>query len=648
MVHPKNPAPAWVNPNEVGRKFLKRKSSTLASRRQAEAVHKTPTKQASASRSPLKAAQSPVRSSPRKSFNPFKVPTPSKKRRLGTPSPRKSPRKAGLRSAEKIVDSPKSSRGRFLNFGANKPAPIDFSSLAAEFSLPTKESTARKFLDFSSLNTSSRDEPASSTAKKTYNDIPKDLRPGIRMRLSSFKPFPWTKKRNGASAATVLDVPVDDAIAGRRAVKGVDLEFDSATCLNNLSPMARLEAMGTYYIYPRLNELQLPSFPRLDAQSKMPLATKKPKGVSAQQLGQTGLDGFASQWSQVFHTLFYDWYRGDLRSFYLFAHNTTILFTKYVNLNNSSTYDPTAALNDESTLFGSGQKQHKVIMTPTTSGIRKILRDHAIVFELPLSGKSQRSEAKPNDTVDENTLTQMPEAADKTDDSFSSLKKADLKTPEKKFLAKTTDDLLESPTVNDDAIDNDEWLKEIGISPRSTLGFGRHATIADFSLHSEMSNLGSHHDSPATVQTSEAARSTAVITDGRSIRTLFNFLCTSKDFRATTGPLAGIPPTLVAADSFMNSSRVCLNKTTQTVKKPGESRLEYIIEFDGGPILPHMPAMLTSFIKSVPSLNVKDNKMKITVTGREPYLGFNESIDRDAFVNHSTFVYDPIELTYEV
>ena len=69
---------------------------------------------------------------------------------------------------------------------------------------------------------------------------------------------------------------------------------------------------------------------------------------------------------------------------------------------------------------------------------------------------------------------------------------------------------------------------------------------------------------------------------------------------------------------------------------------------EGGPILPHVPAMVVNFLQSVPSLCTKDNKMKITVSGRHPYLGLNEAVHPDSFQNHTEFLFNPTESIFEI
>uniref|UniRef100_A0A914Z755 Uncharacterized protein n=1 Tax=Panagrolaimus superbus TaxID=310955 RepID=A0A914Z755_9BILA len=591
----------------------------------------------------LLAAKSP-RTSPRKFINPFRKntnTTPAKKARIEPLSPRK----ASLRSAEKrIIDSPKSSKNLndaakssknlFDAFKLNSNAPLDFSSLSSICSSASLNLKAKKTLEF--------DAP-----KKEFVEIPVDLRPGYKLRVTSLKPFPWMKEAR-AKASSQVFIKNEDVVAGELAVDGVDLETKNSDILNTLNPMAKLSAITYYYQYPDLAKLQLSMFPRLDAQTRLSLPAKST--ASLQQFGQTYVEATVAEWKQTFEKLYYKWRLSDRKTFYLFAHNSTIIFTKYTNFNNT-----TNTVNGDETLWAAhGKPKHRVIITPTTSGLRQILRDEDIKFELPLSGRnlSRRvskdiSSIAINDTLagfeipiktngekKENVVGKEEKTSDKTKNQTPT------KDPSKVIQ------LFESPgdEDNDNAIDHDEWLKDIGISPRSTLGFGRHATISDFAVYSTLSNLSPNDASQGPIDSSsanEATRSTAVITEPKSIQALFNFLCVTKDFRSTTGAQAGLPPTLISSSSFTNGTLKNLNISSQIVKRSRASSHEYIIEIENGPILPHMPSMLISFLESIPELSTKDNEIKVMVSGRNGYSGINECIDSDAYFNHSEFSYKP-------
>uniref|UniRef100_A0A914PTX3 Uncharacterized protein n=1 Tax=Panagrolaimus davidi TaxID=227884 RepID=A0A914PTX3_9BILA len=180
MVQTKNPSPVY-KPPMVNKKFcvLKRKPSSIV--KPVTRIYHT---------SPTKLPPKSPGLSPRKLTNPFKkntTTTPAKKARIEHVSPRK----ATLRSAEKqrILDSPKSSKTIFDAFKLNSNAPLDFSALSSLCASNTNLK-AKKTLDFVA-------------PKKELAEIPIDLRPGYKLRLTSSKPFPWMKEARAKASSQI-------------------------------------------------------------------------------------------------------------------------------------------------------------------------------------------------------------------------------------------------------------------------------------------------------------------------------------------------------------------------------------------------------------------------------------------------------------
>uniref|UniRef100_A0A914QLI5 Uncharacterized protein n=1 Tax=Panagrolaimus davidi TaxID=227884 RepID=A0A914QLI5_9BILA len=282
-------------------------------------------------------------------------------------------------------------------------------------------------------------------------------------------------KEARAKASSQIFIKNEDFISAIGAVTGIDLEVRNKDILNGLNPMAKLCASTCYYQYPDSTELDLSLFPRLNAQSRLSIPAK-PIPTSLQQLGHPFVESAMTKWKQTFEKLYYDWRLTDRRSFYLFAHNSTIIFTKYTSLNASSNN-----VNSDETVWAShGKPKHRVIITPTTSGLRQILRDEGIKFELPLSGQSSSRRVSKDSTfnVNNDTLAGFDVSKnDKEKKDGTAGNKTNAKTKNQTPIKDPSKmpKLFESPGEedNDNAIDHDEWLKDIGISPRSTLGFGR-------------------------------------------------------------------------------------------------------------------------------------------------------------------------------
>ena len=62
--------------------------------------------------------------------------------------------------------------------------------------------------------------------KKEYNEIPMDIRPGYKIKISSNKPFTWMKEAKAKSTSQVY-IKNDDNVVGKRAIAGMDLETDN-------------------------------------------------------------------------------------------------------------------------------------------------------------------------------------------------------------------------------------------------------------------------------------------------------------------------------------------------------------------------------------------------------------------------------------
>lgn len=109
--------------------------------------------------------------------------------------------------------------------------------------------------------------------------------------------------------------------------------------------------------------------------------------------------------TQSFEQLYYSWKRSDRRSFYLCSSKFTILFHKSALMENGSNMDETC-------WTVNGMHRLQVVITPTSRGLRQLLRDEGIEFELPLSQKSRRNSrdtngAKMNSSNHENSLISL-------------------------------------------------------------------------------------------------------------------------------------------------------------------------------------------------------------------------------------------------
>ncbi|CAF2609275.1 unnamed protein product [Rotaria sp. Silwood2] len=112
-----------------------------------------------------------------------------------------------------------------------------------------------------------------------------------------------------------------------------------------------------------------------------------------------------------------------------------------------------------------------------------------------------------------------------------------------------------------------QWLEDIGLSATS-------------STHSTNMTNERRHLSSNKKHSNEKTRSTTIlIRDLSSVNSLFNFLLnkSQRTCMSLTGPLTGIPPTLISPRPFLNSTLKYLNVHFQS---------NSMVTIDGGPLLP--------------------------------------------------------------
>jgi len=176
------------------------------------------------------------------------------------------------------------------------------------------------------------------------------------------------------------------------------------------------------------------------------------------------------------------------------------------------------------------QHQFIVIISPTTTGFRSTLENEGIEFSMADGGDLilNNSMTKPNEK-DENQEEENPDEDEEEEEEETC----------------------------------EQWLEGIGLSSHST-------------TTSNCSNL----TKKKVNMSEEKTRSTTIlIREISSINSLFNFLL-NKSQRVCiplTGPLTGIPPTLISPRPFLYSTLKYLNVQIQS---------NQMLTIDGGPILP--------------------------------------------------------------
>ncbi|CAF0950812.1 unnamed protein product [Rotaria sordida] len=192
------------------------------------------------------------------------------------------------------------------------------------------------------------------------------------------------------------------------------------------------------------------------------------------------------------------------------------------------------------------------IISPTTSGLRSTLEREGIEFTMADGGSLNNSANKNNDEEDDDN-------GDENDVTCA------------------------------------QWLEDMGLSAASSTN----TTNERRCLSSNKKFLN------------EKTRSTAiVIRDLSSVNSLFNFLLnkSQRTCMSLTGPLTGIPPTLISPRPFLNSTLKYLNIHFQS---------NSIVTIDGGPLLPDRIKGLWNLITE------KNQQIQMTCTNVERTSALN-------------------------
>ncbi|XP_060054629.1 protein downstream neighbor of Son [Erinaceus europaeus] len=188
------------------------------------------------------------------------------------------------------------------------------------------------------------------------------------------------------------------------------------------------------------------------------------------------------------------------------------------------------------------------LISPTTRGLREAMKNEGIEFCLPLIKESSRKEKQASGP----NLEHGEEQAVSDDDEDESL----------------------------------SWLEEMGVQDKI-----KKPDILSIKLRKEKHEVQMDHR-PESV----------VLVKGANTFTLLNFLINCKSLIATSGPQAGLPPTLLSPIAFRGATMQVLKARSVNVKTQALSgyRDQYSLEITG-PVMPHSLHSITMLLKSAQS-----------------------------------------------
>lgn len=312
--------------------------------------------------------------------------------------------------------------------------------------------------------------------------IPVDWALKTRIRFLSATPFHWNSKLKISEEAS--------GVTGfaRCLVSSLDT-----------SPNAKFHQCCLFWQHPSFPWINL--FPRTSTKSAM-------SGVPSNFLTTPAVkESLQAAWADSFRSVFQLIRTKQCPYFYVCANTFTVLFRA-------------GGI--------SGFNEMHALITPTTKGLRQLLRQEEIEYKMPL--KNKRLSDQGYETAD-STLT----------------------------CDNTIDDDEEEP--------DDEWMQSMGINEEDIKRINSTQAKITNKIESKVDN----------------SEESLVLIEGMELHALYNFLINYKSAVAITGRFAGIPPTILAPVAFHGAT---LNSLKVRESKVHVDDADYYSLDVMGPILP--------------------------------------------------------------
>lgn len=216
------------------------------------------------------------------------------------------------------------------------------------------------------------------------------------------------------------------------------------------------------------------------------------------------------------------------------------------------------------------------VLTPSTKGLRKSLED-IMNFTMPLAPASQQAQIKKSDssgdfvssttTTNEITSTGANESANSTSDSIVD---SSICEPPVGDSGKDNDECNDGENADkneedddddddededeDEDEDHEEWLEKVGLNSKVVVTMQRN------SKNAQKDSLFYFDNRP---------KSTLLFSESGDVQSLFNYLLNSKTCMLASGPLAGVPPTLLAPVPFVGATLHKLRLEQNIIKSVG-------------------------------------------------------------------------------
>ncbi|KAK3907631.1 Protein downstream neighbor of son-like protein [Frankliniella fusca] len=282
-------------------------------------------------------------------------------------------------------------------------------------------------------------------------------------------------------------------------------------------------------------------------------------------------DSLQRDWSKSFQSLFQLVRARQCPYFYVCANSFTCLFRAAGICGISETH---------------------ALITPTTRGFRQLLKEEDVEFTLPLKKNSTKRKS-----VD-------------SESGYETLDSVHSETSSQAGRKESVDNEegQEDKEIEEDDVSNDKWLESMGIEA---------AEIRRLNTVQVQQKIDKERDIDKTPES-------LIMAEGVEAQALFNFLLNCKSCTATTGPLAGIPPTLLAPVAF-HGSTLRPNKV-RVSKVQVETTSYHSVELQG-PVLPHAVLGLCDLLRPT------CDQFSLTFANLETTKAFSDTMHAPALSN---------------
>lgn len=402
--------------------------------------------------------------------------------------------------------------------------PLHATTTACTTSIPSSTS----FLNLIAPEITAADDEANHQTPTAH--VPIDWSLKTKIRLLTLSPLTGTGLKTCQEASGITSF-VRCMHSSASAAKGSLATATSNSGLDS-SLGARFHQATMHWQHPHLPWLQL--FPR-NARANADFT-----------VGAAEREALAKDWTNSFRALFQLLRARQCAYFYVCANSYTVLFCA-------------AGIG--------GRDEHHAYVTPTTRGMRDILKEEEIVFGMPLKALPGQKNANSSHN---RSLDSGVETTQSAPGSSSFSNGSD---EEKPVAGDGSDDDEEEEDE-----DQDEWLASMGVDEaeiRKIGAIGARATrnnecVDDFSDHS------------------------LALIEGFECQAFFNYLLSSKNTITRTGRLAGVPPTLLAPVAFPGATLRTMETRASRIRMDGE---EYHSLELKGVVLPHVLPYLCGLMR---------------------------------------------------